>query len=478
VQYAVDRATAGDEVLVATGVYTGVQARAGISQVVYISKTVAVRGGYRPDFGAWDPEIYSTTVDAEDQGRVIFASGPGITLTLEGLRLTGGTAMGPNEGGGGLYLSTASLFVHDCTVYSNTAESYGGGLYLDQATGTLEANTIQSNTVLAPAYYHGGGGIYAASSELALGDNLIQHNTSGERAGGVYLGGGRATIVGNAFTGNRGIGREGGGLHLRNGTATLADNTFRDNAAHWGGGVYADQGTITLTHNLFVSNAVTVYSGGAVTLLYGGGRLEHNLILSNTANGRGGGVHFYQASVALDSNRFHHNRTQDNGGGLSALGGNLVLINNVFADNRAGNDGGGFQIVGATAHLWHTTLARNGSSAAWIEGGTAWFTNTLVYSHTIGLDNVGGAVTLTQTLWDAVWTPTLGSVTEAGSFTGTAALDADGYHLTAASEAMNAALFSAIRADVDGERRPMGPAPDLGADEYPYFVLYLPLVLR
>jgi len=69
VQYAVDQAQPGEEIRVATGVYTGVQGRpvpAGypnpptshlITQVVYISKTVTVRGGYTTaDWDTFDPD--------------------------------------------------------------------------------------------------------------------------------------------------------------------------------------------------------------------------------------------------------------------------------------------------------------------------------------------------------------------------------------------------------------------------------------
>jgi hypothetical protein len=45
-QYAVDQVSDGDEIRVAAGIYTGISARADVTQVVYISKTVTVRGGY------------------------------------------------------------------------------------------------------------------------------------------------------------------------------------------------------------------------------------------------------------------------------------------------------------------------------------------------------------------------------------------------------------------------------------------------
>jgi hypothetical protein len=108
VQYAVDVAGAGDAIKVAAGVYTDVHTRpvpAGyislpetsvITQVVYISKTVSLQGGYTTTNSFADPpdpEAYPTTLDARRQGRVLFASGK-ISPTIEGLRLTGGDATG------------------------------------------------------------------------------------------------------------------------------------------------------------------------------------------------------------------------------------------------------------------------------------------------------------------------------------------------------------------------------------------------
>ena len=46
IQHAVDQADSGDEVRVAAGTYTGTNSYGGLSQMVYISKTVTVRGGY------------------------------------------------------------------------------------------------------------------------------------------------------------------------------------------------------------------------------------------------------------------------------------------------------------------------------------------------------------------------------------------------------------------------------------------------
>ncbi len=54
---------------------------------------------------------------------------------------------------------------------------------------------------------------------------------------------------------------------------------------------------------------------------------------------------------------------------------------------------------------------------------------------------------------------------------------------TATSAIDRAAALAAVRDDFDGDARPLGPAPDVGADEYrahprPYLDIYLPLILR
>jgi len=92
VQYAVDKAESGDEILVATGVYTDVHPRDGSIQVVFISKTVTIRGGYTTtNWTTRYPITQPTTLDAQGQGRVLHITGD-ISPTVEGLRITGGDA--------------------------------------------------------------------------------------------------------------------------------------------------------------------------------------------------------------------------------------------------------------------------------------------------------------------------------------------------------------------------------------------------
>lgn len=475
VQHAVDQAASGDSVLVATGVYTGVHVRSCVTQVTYITRSLTVRGGYTTDWNASEPDVNPTILDAEGQGRVLYISGPGITVTVEGLWITGGDATGVSATGGGIYVDQAAVFLRDNVVYSNTADANGGGVSLAGCTALVSHNAILSNTARALGSYQGGGGLYASGCDIALADSVVSGNVSANRGGGVYLAGGTFALTRNTIAGNRGIGREGGGVHLRSGTGTLVENTLYGNEGDWGGGVYADGGTITLTGNILVNNTTDVHSGGGIALLWSTATVNDNLIRANHSNNRGGGVHMYHSDVVLNGNLLLDNSVSGDGGGLFAMGGMVTLNNNVIAGNQADDNGAGLTNWGADLHLRQTTLARNEGSAIHVDSGAVFCTNTIVYSHAVGVHVEDGTITMTATLWENNAVHTLGAVNETGSFTGTAAFDADGYHLTADSQAIDAGAYSGVMDDIDGDPRLSNP--DLGADEY---VLrgYLPLLMR
>ncbi|RLC76706.1 MAG: hypothetical protein DRI61_12795, partial [Chloroflexi bacterium] len=270
VQYAVDLAQPGDEVWVAAGVYTDIHARAGITQMVYISKTITIRGGYSADFSAWDPGVYTSTLDAQRQGRVFYILGPvdplatPITVTLEGLLITGGDAGALGQSGGGVAASWATVVVSRCTVLSNTTglgpntADRGGGIYFYQCRATLVGNVIKDNRAFA--YYGGGAGVFISSSPALVTGNLFQGNRSSALGGGLrihYCD--PITVTGNTFRDNVGF-RKGGGIVIGSSNGLLADNRIISNTAaggagEGGGGIYVHT---TDTHNTIIPHNETL----------------------------------------------------------------------------------------------------------------------------------------------------------------------------------------------------------------------------
>ena len=96
VQGAVDASTDPSDVIKVAGYCSATNSYGGLLQVLYLSKTLTVRGGYTTtDWLVPDPVANPTTLDAEGNGRTIFVMGA-ISPTIEGVSITGGR---PPDGG-------------------------------------------------------------------------------------------------------------------------------------------------------------------------------------------------------------------------------------------------------------------------------------------------------------------------------------------------------------------------------------------
>ena len=360
VQAAVDATTGGEIIKVAAGNYTGIHYRAGVTQVVYISQSLTIQGGYTTtDWLTSYPLTRPTTLDAEGQGRVIYLTGSGISVTLEGLRLTRGDASGMGGGpawaedvGGGVYVTdNAILTLRNSEVYSNAAYT-GGGVYVNQSdNATLADNRIYSNT----ANWGGGVNIYRGES-VSLTDNDIYGNLVTHSGGGIYL-------------------------HLT-GYPELTGNDIYSNTADWDG--------------------AGIYLGSA----YGGTTLTDNRIYSNTAGSGGGGLHGVSSSdVSLIDNKVYGNAASAQGGGIYLSGSrDSVWTGNKVYNNTAGTNGGGIWLRGVTSGFDNALLMDNeiyGNTGAWGGGvyvyssRNATLRGNVVYSNTSG-GNVGGGINLSS----------------------------------------------------------------------------------
>ncbi len=268
IQAAVDVARDGDVIKVAGGTYSDVNAYAGLAQVVYISKSVTIRGGYTTSFlEPPDPVANPTILDARGQGRALYVVGSGISPTIEGLHVTGGDASGlggtPTGGdaGGGVYAANSGAIIRNNRIFSNTAR-WGGGVYLRGGSATLGWNTITANTA------GWGGGVYARDSGATLVGNTVVSNTVLHDGAGLYLWKSATMLDRNTFTSNHAA-HDGGGLYLRDSDASLSNNVVADNRAeNVGSGLYVRKSAPRLLHTTVAHNYPPAESGGDGSGIY------------------------------------------------------------------------------------------------------------------------------------------------------------------------------------------------------------------
>ena len=443
VQDAVNVAGPDALIKVAAGAYTGTNSQGGQSQVVYINKTLTVRGGY--SVANWDiayPFTQPTVLDARQQGRVIYITGD-VTPTLEGLCLTNGSS---TQNGGGIYVEDAHPRIDTCHIYSNTAGWNGAGIAVNGGVGVILArNWIHHNVS------NGGAGVSVdSSSDVLLTDNHIYSNTAQlTDGGGVYF--------------------------YKSDALSLTDNYIHHNRVPLGngngGGVYLDSGVATMKGNTIERNQAAY--GGGFSIVKSYASLEGNWVLDNLAGSESG---------------------------MEILESTVILVNNVVAGNvKIGFPcAAGIGIGDSSVTVLHNTIAHNWSLGPVASGiyvappntraSIVTLTNNILVSHTVGITvATGNTATLEATLWGAgAWANEADWGGDGAIVTGTvennvwglpafvAPGDGD-YHIASTSAAIGRGVNAGVAEDIDGDLRTGDP--DLGADEYVQR-LFLPLVTR
>lgn len=185
IQAAVDAATPGDLIMVAAGTYTSVNVRLSgafnsvfVTQTLYLSKNVTIRGGYSTSFTEPpNPQANPAILDAQGKGRVIYSVG--VSPTIEGLtivngdaRVAGDPANGPMYvSGGGIYAISGNPVISGNNI-ANSVAYFGGGVDVFSGRATLSHNVIASNIALT-----GGGGVYVVSGTITMINNQLLQNS-------------------------------------------------------------------------------------------------------------------------------------------------------------------------------------------------------------------------------------------------------------------------------------------------------------
>jgi len=442
---AADNAADNDSLYLSGGVYTTSE-----SAVLKITKSITVKGGWNGLTGALvvDPDAYHTILDGENARRVVYVTSF-VTPTLEGLTLQQGNAIGQGgdssipgaDVGGGVYTYDASPTISNCHVLSSTA-GFGAGLALYKGTPVVINNVIENNvaTQNIASFTRGvGGGMLLYQTAGVVTNNHIKNNSANgtqiyDGGGGVYVDGSTTLISNNTIQGN--YGHRGGGLFIYMSAINVRDNAIMGNNGGLGGGIFLMSSPANFEANTVLANSSSMAGGGFAIFDSLNFTLTNNIVAQNFGAYPAGLV----ASALFD--------------GLSSQG---VLVHNTFADNNA------------PPNPWEILLGNGPLRTA----------NLILTNNIIGLPggvyvDTGSMVTANTTLWDkmpiGIELNGPGTIISSTNIHGNADFVGQ-YHIRPSSIAIDQGLNAGILTDIDGETRPNGAKPDIGADEFYCYAL-------
>jgi hypothetical protein len=288
-----------------------------------------------------------------------------------------------------------------------------------------------------------------------------------------------AVVDAEQVPGRRGVYIDGSGVP----TITLSGFQIRRGHAleSDGGGVYVAGGVVVLEHNTILSSTADVY-GGALFVSKGNVTLRSNSIRGNSAQ-YGAGLFVAGGDVTLEANTFLRNVAVPVGGVLAIDGGAVTAANDVIAQNALA--GAGVYLTGGHLTARHWTLVNNGRYGVIadlgidIDSGSAMIQNSIVALHRSGLCGAGAVAH--QTLFHDVSELCIAGASCINNLFGDPKFSdpsSGDYHISSGSAAVDQGYGVGLARDFDGESRPAGAASDIGADEVWAKATFMPLVVR
>ncbi|MEM7342685.1 MAG: choice-of-anchor Q domain-containing protein [Chloroflexota bacterium] len=448
-QAAVDAASPGDLVKVA-GTCTGAQLRMGLTQTVFITKSLTLRGGYTTtNWLTPDPTTHLTTLDAQRAGRAVVLSGT-IDITLNGLILTKGLAFDPdtldngggiwNNGaaltithssiisnliagccgrGGGINVESGSLYLADSMIAENEVrDGEGGALSLHSITATIIRTTFENNRTTSSADNGGAILIRNAPAVQIIASQFLNNYTLGKsaNAGAIYITSDSVvTIANSTLSGNKTFGRfaNGGAINHSSSSLTIQNSLFQNNHTYnssANGGAIYNSGLMTITNSNILSNSTTKASGGG---LWSSNNSDDRLTLQNSTVAYNQSLDPTQPGGGLAINPF------------SSGNGQVVMENVTFSGNSSTSEGGAMWVPKGSVTMTHVTISSN--SALTSTGGiSVGIEGTVSISNSIIANNSGGDCATVGTFTDGGYNliEDGGCLTASTSFSGTANLAA------------------------------------------------------
>ncbi|CAG0933715.1 hypothetical protein TFLX_03192 [Thermoflexales bacterium] len=519
IQEAIDAASSGTVIDVATGTYTEhLVMKDGVSIHGQGWLSTTIHGGHSGP----TPTVYMLNIWAGTvlSGVHVTGGGTGITATstqeggciaiwyaaptIINTLVNGCTA----RNGGGVFVRNSSPTFDNVSAWWNEAQQRGGGYYID-GTGlvTLTDSSLFAGTngtlVFNTAGWDGGGMSLSGITATIMGLR-VWYNTAQGNGGGVELTNAPNQVLFALNQINQNSATNGGGVDAYNATRLLwgLNGVDRNTAKHSGGGAQFSQSAGLIQSNWFRTNTAGSYGGGLSvnsgspdlivrgnwiednTAGFGAGVylqttaapwIDGNIIVTNTSN-TAAGIGLYQAGVVtITNNILAHNvasTTAHLAGGILVDSSPARIINNTIADNLG--DGIIFQAAEDVA-IVNNIVSGNLGHGIEHYSDTLWVSPTLVYTAAYNdiLNNSDGHYAgLSGGVHDLHVNP---------QFVGTGADLRAFYHLQAASPvSVTGSTAWAPEYDLDGDRRILGGSVSMGADEIAVVErqLYLPVVLR
>ncbi len=219
IQAAIDAASDGDTVLVASGTYTG----EGNRDITFDGKAITVRSRH----GAEQTIIDCEGTQQDPHRGFYFGSGEGPDSVLRGFTIRGGSTppgavIDEFNGGGILCNNNSSPTIRECIITENWCGCWGAAISCG-ITGASES----SPTII---------------------DCQIINNYSGDDGGALFAIGGSPTLINTLIAGN-GADITGGAIsNFGNGVITIINCTIIDNEAPYGSAIY--------DHHAVISNSI------------------------------------------------------------------------------------------------------------------------------------------------------------------------------------------------------------------------------
>ena len=337
-QFALTKATSGDEIWVAVGTYkpTNGSDRAATFQLKAGGEVYGGFAGTETNRDQRNPSAQLTILSGDigtvgnssdnSYHVVTDASGGG---TLDGFTITGGYADGdyPHNQGGGMFIHYSNTTIRN-VIFNGNYAWYGGGVENDYSNPTMSNVTFNANSSNVA-----GGGMYNYNCSPTITNASFNGNGSSGSGGGIFNWYSNPTVTNVTFSAN--WGDRGGGIYNSHSSPVVTNVTFDSNGASYqGGGMINNASSPTVT-NVTFSNSAAVDGSGMYN--FNGS----NPILKNVIIAKPDGRNCYGAINATSSNNLIEFSGENACGLANGVNGNIIGVN-------AGLDPSGLQDHGGS----------------------------------------------------------------------------------------------------------------------------------